>query len=147
MTKGRGKAFEAAFSKSLKAEFGESCFRIPDGDSRSKIQMPGDFIAYGALTWLIECKSTEEASFPFRNVQPHQVATLLRWQDSEAKRMSLIAIHYAKFGRMFLFPIESYVEEGVRLTEAGRKSMPIDSAEKVGIECRKEGGVWKLGMP
>lgn len=144
MSAGRGKAFEAAFSKALKAEFGDNCFRIPDGDARAKVQMPGDFIAYGRLTWLIECKSTVDNSFPFRNVQEHQLVTLTRWEDSDAKRMSLIAIHYARHGRMFLLRPSDFIAE---MLSCGRKSLTVEKAAELGIECKRKGGIWSLGMP
>lgn len=163
MAEARGKGFEAEFSRSLKALPGFG-FRLLDGGPNVRIKQPGDFIYCGAITWLIECKTTKQRSFPFRNIQPHQIESLMCWEQAdtfsdalakrndrymeyllendERGRLSLVAIRYETYGRMFLCPIRDIVNE-----METAKSMSVERASQVGIECKKQNGVWLLGLP
>lgn len=163
MAEARGKGFEAEFSRSLKALPGFG-FRLLDGGPNVRIKQPGDFIYCGEITWLIECKNTKQKSFPFRNIQPHQIKSLLAWEQSDTisealarkndnymlylmkggkrGRLSLVAIRYETYGRMFLCPVRDILEE-----METAKSMSVDRAAEVGIECKKSNGIWLLGMP
>lgn len=155
-----GKAFEYEFSRSLKAMPGYS-FRLLDGGANVRIKQPGDFIYCGEITWLIECKNTKRKSFPFANIQGHQLHSLLCWDGSRGpgwdfmtdegmqwvetkSRASLVAIRYETEKRMFLVPIHDLIGE---MRNSGRASLNVERAAEIGIECKKKGGVWDLGMP
>ncbi len=144
-----GKAFEYEMARSLRHLVSlnpgsEMWFRLYDGGGNIVERQPGDFIYAGALTWLIECKNTKRKSFPFEQIKPHQVESLLLWEREDAKRVALVAIRYETEKRMFLVPIHEIAAE---INGSGRKSLHVDRAAELGIECRKSQGIWDLGLP
>ena len=149
MASNRGKLFEREFRKGLLLLPGMG-IRLYDGTNVARIQMPGDFIyaACSGKTFLIECKSTQENSFPYANFQPHQLPDLMRWQIAgNGNRYGLVAIEFWKHKRTFLIsPYDIAYEKNF----GERKSLTLDKAEQLGFEVKRfkdeSGFAYTLGV-
>ena len=144
MASNRGKLFEREFRKGLLLLPGMG-IRLFDGTNMAKVRMPGDFIyaAMSGKTFLIECKSTSQNSFPFANFKEHQLPDLLRWQEGGfGNRVGMVAVEFWKHGRTFLLsPSDVQYEKNF----GGRKSLTLDKAEELGFElsrCKDASGFY-----
>lgn len=141
MSESRGKLFEREFRKGLLLLDG-ICIRLHDGCAGPKtMKQPADFVyadKAGIVTFLIECKSTSQNSFPFANLKKHQLESLLSWQqDSWGTRVGLVALEYWKHRRTFLLRASDVQAE---INSGERKSLPLCKAEEVGIEIFRKNG-------
>ena len=145
-----GKRFEARFSKSLHLLPGAS-MRIEDGGAKAKNRQIGDF-AYWAdngHSYIIECKATAEASFPFRNIQPHQMDNLHRFDSLGRHRHAVLAINfygddYRAENECCLIAFDDFCRLYARAGEAGRVSIPKEWIEQAGKVQERIAGGWRL---
>lgn len=136
MPSNRGKLFEREFRKGLSLLPGME-IRLFDGTNIARMQMPGDFIyaACSGKTFLIECKSTQENSFPYANFASHQLPDLMLWEMAgHGNRFGVVAIEFWKHKRTFLLsPYDVAYEKNF----GGRKSLTLDKAEELGVEIER----------
>lgn len=136
-----GKRFENKFRESL----GGITIRINDkvsvrnGFVVSK-ESEADFVCFqeSGNVYLVECKATSLKSFPFSKIEEHQENSLVDFENLHPYFHGLIALEfYDKRGyrypkRMFLVGIKDFLSYKL---SCGRKSLPINDAEKIGTEC------------
>lgn len=149
-----GKRFEDKFRRSLELRDGlpmrlqDKCFLGRDGRLLSE-PSEGDFLFFGrdGHAYLIECKATGVARFPFDKLKEKQERSLLDFDAVADNCHGLVALNFygsdiRKDNRCFLVGIRDYLEYK---RACGRKSMPLSAAEEVCTECpRIKGAVWEL---
>lgn len=150
-----GKRFERSFKASMDAvgyalRIPDRCFLAPSGRLLSE-PSEGDFLffAENGRSYLVECKATAQASFPFASLRPEQEAELLRFDAVGPTTTGLVALNYygeslRRRNALYLLPIRAYLAAKGSI---GRKSLPESVAAEVGTPCpRAAGGIWALPL-
>ena len=138
-----GKLFESRVASSLK-RLGGMSMRVLDGGAMAKVPQWCDYIyaPVGARTYFVECKSTGERSLPFANIRDHQIDDLVDIADgSGGTRIGLFAIEFRVHDRMFCIDAGKLA---THMATCGRKSLTVEAAEQLGIECVKTRGGYDM---
>lgn len=152
-----GKRFERKFRESLdllpgwNARFRDNSAGYGGAYGNAKMNQanPGDFIYLdvSGRRYLVECKATKQASFPFKDVRDEQLAELKRFEDMGPGFKGYLAINFylgdtRLKNECVLVNIDAFLAYRKATT---RKSIPEAEAAAIGWRCLKErGNIWKL---
>lgn len=144
MTESPGKKFERKFAESLKRLPGQY-MRIYDGGGQIIRRVWGDFFYFNKAghVYLIECKSTQEASFRLRNIRDTQVNDLLKFDGIAKNTHSLVAIHLDRDDTCTLLTIGKYIQLARQYIDK-KASIPAEAIKANGTHCHRITGGWNL---
>jgi recombination protein U len=115
------------YPKRSQARITEAYYRTPSTTDYNGIYR-GRYLDY-------EAKETNNLSFAFKHIYPHQIEHLSNIDRQGG--IAFVIIFYKKANAVYLIDIKTFnrlIEEG---ENGGRKSIPIEIAKTVGIECHQ----------
>lgn len=150
-----GEWLQTEFARSLHAlapgasvDCSALAYRIEDGGGRAKNEQPADFAFFGdsGRCCHIECKETDGGKpFELRRIEGHQLEWLTAFDGLAIRFEGWVALGWRAVGR----PMESVLvmvpvaRVAAYEAEHGRRSIPMDDAREMGVECprmRRRGG-------
>lgn len=144
-----GEWLQTEFARSLHAlapgasvDCSALAYRIEDGGDKAKNEQPADFAFFGnsGRCCHIECKETADFQpFELRRIEGHQIDWLTAFEGLSVKFEGWVAFGWRAVGR----PMESVLVmvPAARVAsyeaEHGRRSIPMDDARQMGVECQR----------
>ncbi|WP_289637649.1 hypothetical protein [uncultured Adlercreutzia sp.] len=142
-----GEWLQTEFARSLRAicpgasvDCSALAYRIEDGGSGARNEQPADFAFFGdsGRCCHIECKETAGgAPFELRRIEGHQLDWLSAFDGLHVSFEGWAALGWQAKGR----PMESVLvmvpvaKLGAYAAESGRRSVPLEDARAMGVEC------------
>lgn len=106
-----------------KAKITEAYYRTPSTTDYNGIYR-GKYLDY-------EAKETNNLSFAFKHIQPHQIEHLTN--ISRLGGIGFVIIYFRKIDEIYIIDINAFNQLMQEGASGGKKSIPVETARKVGV--------------